>query len=75
MKNINTYKGWQEKYYDGEVDYVDEDLVNPEWKMDYLAGIYDDCTQEDDEVLWLKREAQFKYYREPHKEYIEELIK
>lgn len=72
----NKHKGMlstrtkQEKYYDGTGDWYNEDLVSEEFKVEYI--LQESYEQEkyntyDDEILWLKNEAQKKYYREPYK--------
>lgn len=60
----------QEKYYDGLEDWYDEGLVSKEFTEEYiLQEAYDqeNYNTYDDEILWLKNEAQKIYYREPYK--------
>lgn len=69
-KNRESYSlsqlSWQDLYYDGYVEYFDERNVSS-----YMTEGLGDCIEYiensffDDEVLWLKNEAQKKYYREP----------
>ncbi|KAF6630515.1 hypothetical protein H6F38_13875 [Paenibacillus sp. EKM208P] len=58
---------WEDLYYDGyEVDVFDERDVSG-WMLDGTEDCYEYIEKHDDEVIWLKNEAQKKYYREPHK--------
>jgi hypothetical protein len=64
-------KTWQERYYDGQCDYVDERLVS--WDWENSTSILINYEQEikntyDDQVLSMKKEANSgKFYREPYK--------
>ena len=60
----------QEKYYDGLEDWYDERLVSKEFTEEYIlqeAYKQEKYNTYDDEILWLKNEAQKKYYRKPYK--------
>ncbi|WP_211749677.1 hypothetical protein [Paenibacillus sp. Marseille-Q4541] len=60
----------QENYYDGFEEWYDEELVSKEFSGEYiLQEAYEQEKYDtyDDDVIWLKNEAQKKYYREPHK--------
>ncbi|MEK4427811.1 hypothetical protein MHB54_00980 [Paenibacillus sp. FSL M7-0802] len=53
---------WEDLYYDGyELDYYDERDISLERDIEEINYTY-----MDDEVIWLKNEAQKKYYREPY---------
>ncbi|MGR6760411.1 hypothetical protein ACU1JV_01015 [Paenibacillus sp. T2-29] len=65
---VKRYKGnhsiitWEDQYYDGfELDYYDERDVSLDKDIEEI-----DYTYMDVEVIWLKNEAQKKYYRKPH---------
>lgn len=74
---VNRNKGnhsvitWEDRYFDGEIDYYDERYVSLDWKnstsnlINYQEEMLDTY---DDDILWLKNEAQKKYYREPYKQ-------
>lgn len=69
-KGLFSTRTKQEKYYDGTEDWYDEDLVSEEFRVEYIlqeAYEQEKCKSYDDEILWLKNEAQKKYYREPYK--------
>ncbi|QNR65513.1 hypothetical protein IAQ67_16640 [Paenibacillus peoriae] len=64
---VKRYKGnhsiitWEDQYYDGfELDYYDERDVSLDKDIEEI-----DYTYMDVEVIWLKNEAQKKYYRKP----------
>lgn len=53
---------WEDRYYDGfDLDYFDDRDVSLNTEIEEV-----DYTYMDDEVMWIKNEAQKKYYREPH---------
>ncbi|WP_311078271.1 hypothetical protein [Paenibacillus polymyxa] len=53
---------WEDMYYDGfELDYYNERDVSLDTDTEEV-----DYTYMDDEVIWLKNEAQNKYYRKPY---------
>ncbi|MFC3746492.1 hypothetical protein [Paenibacillus sp. GCM10012306] len=71
IKKLKWKKTWQEKYWDGECEYIDERLVSWDWKNN--KRIWIDYEQEmkntyDDQVIWTKKDANSgKFYREPYK--------
>ncbi|WP_169834406.1 hypothetical protein [Paenibacillus donghaensis] len=67
MKLAENTKSWGERYFDGEVDYVDERYVSDEMKEGTEDCVeYLDTQKIDDEVLYLKREANSgEFYRAP----------
>lgn len=69
-KELFSTRTKQEKYYDGTEDWYDEGLVSEEFRVEYIlqeAYEQEKYNTYDDEILWLKNEAQKKYYREPYR--------
>lgn len=73
MSKQNKNKGnhsiitWEDLYYDGyEVDVFDQRDVS-DWMLEGTEDCYEYIEKHDDEIIWLKNEAQKKYYREPNK--------
>ncbi|KZE65148.1 hypothetical protein AV545_04280 [Paenibacillus jamilae] len=58
---------WEDRYYDGfELDCFDHRDVS-DWMLKGAEDCYEYIEKHDDELIWLKNEAQKKYYREPNK--------
>jgi hypothetical protein len=71
VKGQRWEKNWQEQYYDGEVEYIDERCVSLEMKSgtnDCIKYLEKETNTYDSEVIWFKNEAnKGKFYREPYK--------
>lgn len=69
-KGVFSIRTKQDNYYDGSEDWYNEDLVSEEFKVENIlkeAYEQEKLDTYDDEIFWLKNEAQKKYYREPYK--------
>lgn len=69
-KGVFSIRTKQDNYYDGLEDWYNEDLVSEEFRVENIlkeAYEQEKLDTYDDEILWLKNEAQKKYYREPYK--------
>ncbi|MET3209927.1 UNVERIFIED_CONTAM: hypothetical protein ABIC26_002875 [Paenibacillus sp. PvR008] len=66
-KGNHSITTWEDLYYDGyKVDVFDERNVS-DWMLEGTEDCIEYIEEYDDEVFWLKNEAQNKYYREPYK--------
>jgi hypothetical protein len=68
-----SIREWQDEYYDGTDECINYEFLD---SWDTCESLHRDFMRDtyDDEILWLMRNGQSKYYREPFDPKLNKLV-